>query len=264
MPVAARNASYAALALFFTWAVATWFLEGRIHTFLRPGAMIDRLVYVVVANLLIGTVGAFLVLRFAISSGGANRADTGVGPRSPSILWIIIGILLGLVFFFVQGAPTGSPIVIINAYAQVFAVSVAEVMVCWALVGGVLKDAFGGSRWVATVGAAVLASVLFGIYHFGHSPPFNSVGTVVFLAAIGLVTSAFFFASRDVYATIAFHNFLGVYGVVQALAAANQLDHFMTPQLPLILTALIALLLLIGCDVFLIRRIQAPDIRPVV
>jgi len=267
MSARTRNAVVSALSLFIVWTVATWLLEGRIQTFLRPEAVIDRLIYVVVANLLIGIVGTGLVLRFAFASGGVDQSSTGFGARRPSAIWIATGIAIGLGLYLVQGAPSFDPIVIVNAYAQVFAVSVAEVLVCWAAVGGILWGAFGESqrlpgastsysRWIAAVAAAVIASALFGLYHFGHSPPFNRIGMVVFLSFIGLWTSAFFFISRDVYATIAFHNFLGVLGVVQALAAADQLATFATLQVPLLGTAIVALLVLIGMDVFVIRRPQ--------
>jgi hypothetical protein len=264
MSARTRNAAISALALFFVWTAATWFLEGRIQTFLRPEAVVDRLVYVVVANLLIGIVGVALVLRFAFASGGGDRSDTGFGARTPSVIWTIGGIALGLALYLVQGAPSYDPIVILNSYAQVFAVSVAEVLVCWAAVGGILWGAFGesrwlgaASRWLAAFVAAVIASALFGLYHFGHSAPFNTIGMVAFLSFVGLWTSAFFFSSRDVYATIAFHNFLGVFGVVQALAAADQLGTFKTPQVPLLGTAIVALLVLIAVDVFVIRRAPA-------
>lgn len=196
------------------------------------------------------------MLRFTISSGAANREHTGFGQRSPSIPWIIVGVGLGLALYFIQGAPSTNPMVILNAYAQVFAVSVAEVLVCWALLGGVLTGAFGSSRWASVTGAALVASLLFGIYHFAHSPPFNSIGMVVLLTAIGLLTSAFFFTSRDIYATIAFHNFLGVYGVVQALAATDKLGGFTVPQIPLLATAVASLVVLIGSDVLIVRRPQ--------
>ncbi|RUV49504.1 MULTISPECIES: CPBP family glutamic-type intramembrane protease [unclassified Mesorhizobium] len=167
-----------------------------------------------------------------------------------------MGVGLGLALYFIQGAPSTNPMVILNAYAQVFAVSVAEVLVCWALLGGVLTGAFGSSRWASVTGAALVASLLFGIYHFAHSPPFNSIGMVVLLTAIGLLTSAFFFTSRDIYATIAFHNFLGVYGVVQALAATDKLGGFTVPQIPLLATAVASLVVLIGSDVLIVRRPQ--------
>ncbi|WP_163272560.1 CPBP family glutamic-type intramembrane protease [Chelativorans alearense] len=259
MPAKVRNAAIGAFALYIVWTAATWFLEGRIHTLLRPEAVVDRLVYVVVANLAIGVVGALLVLRFVISSGGANREHTGFGRRSPSISWIVAGMALGLALYFVQGAPSMNPIVILNAYAQVLAVSAAEVIVCWALVGGVLKGAFGSSRWVSAAGAAVVASLLFGLYHFAHSPPFDTIGMVVLLTVVGLLTSAFFFASRDVYATIIFHNFLGVYGVVQALAAADKLVGFAAPQVPLLATAGVALLILVAADMLIVRRPRLPQ-----
>ena len=47
---------------------------------------------------------------------------------------------------------------------------------------------------------------------------------VALLTGVGFVTSAYFFLSRDIYATIVFHNFLGVFGVVQALAASGRLE----------------------------------------
>lgn len=259
MPVKVRNAIILALAFYVVWTAATFFLEGRIQTLLRPEAVFDRLAYVVVANLAIGIVGALLMLRFVISSGGVNQEHTGFGRRSPSIPWIAMGAALGLGLYFIQGAPSANPMVILNAYAQVFVVSVAEVLVCWALVGGVLKGVFGGSRWVAAAGAAVVASLLFGVYHFAHSPPFDTIGMVVLLTVVGLATSAFFFASRDVYATIAFHNFLGVYGVVQALAAADKLGGYAVPQVPLLATAIFSLLILVAADALIVRRLQLPQ-----
>ncbi len=92
--------------------------------------------------------------------------------------------------------------------------------------------------------AAVIASVLFGVYHFAHSPPFNTAGSVVLLTVIGLVTSAFF-VSRDVYGTIAFHNFLGIFGVIRALKASGNLMNFERPVIPLFVTAVVAIAVLI-------------------
>jgi hypothetical protein len=90
------------------------------------------------------------------------------------------------------------------------------------------------------VPAGVLASVLFGAYHVAHSAPFNTIQMVSLLSVVGLVTSAFFFVSRDIAGTIVFHNFLGTFGVVQALSAANALSSLEQLQSPLIVTAAIA------------------------
>ena len=39
-------------------------------------------------------------------------------------------------------------------------------------------------------------------------------GCCLLLSAIGLITSLFFVVSRAVYGTIAFHNFLAIFGVI--------------------------------------------------
>lgn len=263
MVVGRTRLGLTALAVYAAFCAATWFLEGRIQTFLRPDAVADRLIYIGVANLLIGVAGAAVAIRFAVSQG-TDIGLTGFGPRRPSILWLALAFALGLLFYFIQGAPSANPWVIINAFAQVFAVSAAEVLVCWALVGGVFTDllktsrrfqaAFGGLRLAAPVCAAIFASGLFGLYHFGHSPPFNTLEMVTFLSLIGLATSAFFFISRDTYSTIVFHNFLGVYGVLQALDAAGKLESFQTLKTPLLIAAAATLLLLAGFDALVIRR----------
>jgi hypothetical protein len=164
------------------------------------------------------------------------------------------GLLRGLVLYFAQGARSRDAVVIVIACAQVFVVSAAEVVVCWAVIGGILSTTFGGSSFRARAGAALVASALFGIYHFAHSPPFNTVEAVAFLSLIGLVTGLFFFLSRDVYATIVFPHSLGVVGVVHALAAAGELNPFRTRQTPLIATAIVALAVLLAADRLLLRR----------
>lgn len=91
-----------------------------------------------------------------------------------------------------------------------------------------------------------------GVYHFAHSPPFNTVGFVVLLAVIGVVTSLFFFVSRDVYGTVVFHNFLGIFGVIQALESAGGLTSFESPVVPLLSTAVVTVTLLIAAHAYLV------------
>ena len=74
------------------------------------------------------------------------------------------------------------------------------------------------------------------------------------MSAIGLVTSAFFFVSRDVYGTIAFHNFLGIFGVIGALEASGNLASFERPMIPVLIMAVVAVALLIAAHVFWINK----------
>jgi hypothetical protein len=245
----------AALILFVVWTAATWLLEGRIDTLLRPDAVVDRLLYAVVANLIVGIVGTIFVLRLVFGWSVGNPQDSGFGGWTRTILSVIVGLVLGLGFYVVSGGPTSDPIIIANAFAQVLVVSAAEILVCWAVVAAVFEAALGDSnRWVAIVAGAVVGSVLFGLYHFAHSAPFNTWGMVAFLSVIGLITSAFFFVSRDVCGTIVFHNFMGVLGVANALAAKGQLASMSTVQVPLFATAAVTILVLLALDRLWLRR----------
>lgn len=255
-----RKAVLLAFGLWVVWTLATWMFEGRVDTLLRPDAVLDRLLYTGVANILVGIVGSVLLLGQIVRRSRLRKDRMGFGAPVRTLVWLPLGIALGLALYVGLGAPTAHPAVFVNAYAQVLVVSMAEVLVCWAVVAGTLCQSTGLANRLAIPLAAIVASVLFGLYHFAHSPPFNTVAIVVFLTGIGLLTSVFFFHSRDVYATIAFHNFLGVFGVLQALIAQEKLAAYETLQGPLLATALAALIVLVLADVFFIRRSTAAHV----
>jgi hypothetical protein len=259
-----RRALTLALGLYLAWVLATYLLEGRIQTLLRPEAMGARLSYALVANVLVGIGGSALVIRFLSRAGTISTEQAGFRALAHAIIAVAIGVAIGFAFYALQGAPSWNPIVLLNAYAQVLVGSIAEILVCWAVVGSVsqalLRDR---GRWVSLILAALIASVLFGVYHFAHSPPFNTVPVVVFLSVIGLVTSLFFFVSRDVYGTIAFHNFLGILGVMRALEASGGLASFERPIVPLLVMGVVALALLVAAHVFWIDPGAAPASRRV-
>ena len=259
-----RRALTLAIGLYLVWVLATYLLEGRIHTLLRPEAMGARLSYALVANILIGIGGSALVIRFLSRAGTVSTQQAGFRGLGHAAIAVAVGVVLGFAFYALQGAPSWNPVVLLNVYAQVLVGSIAEVLVCWAVVGSVsqalLQDR---GRWVSVILAALVASVLFGIYHFSHSPPFNTVPVVVFLSVIGLVTSLFFFVSRDVYGTIAFHNFLGVLGVMRALEASGNLSSFERLILPLLVMAVVAVALLIAAHMLWINPGAAPTAQRV-
>jgi hypothetical protein len=140
-------------------------------------------------------------------------------------------------------------------------VSMAEVLVCWGALGKAVEigENIGGSRWPRLLGALIVSAVAFGVYHFAHSPPFNTAAMVSLLTVVGLITGAFFFIVGELYGTILFHNFLALKGVTDALADGGRLEHFSTPQLPLIMTALIATGVLLAVDL-LVRKQSASQV----
>src|SRR5215211_5656685 len=166
-----RRALTLAIELYLLWVLVTYLLEGRIHTLLRPEAMGARLSYALVANVLIGIGGSALVIRFVSRAGTVSTLQAGFRGVAHAVIAVAVGVAIGFAFYALQGAPSWNLVVFINAYAQVLVGSIAEILVCWAVVGSVsqalLRDR---GRWVSLIPAAIIASVLFGIYHFAHSP----------------------------------------------------------------------------------------------
>jgi membrane protease YdiL (CAAX protease family) len=241
-----------ATGLFAVWTLATYLLEARPGTFLKPDAT-SRFLYTVVANVLIGTVGATLVIREVVRRAEFPRATTYgfAKPRRMLVLVPVSALVAGL-FLTGQELPTSDPVILANASAQVLVVSIAEVVVCWALFGGVLRNALGPGFMSAGI-AVVLAALAFGVYHFAHSPPFNTPAMVLLLSGVGVATGLFFFLGGDLYSTILLHNTFAVRGVIQALAESGSLDRYASSQLPLIGTAIAAVVVLATADVMLIR-----------
>jgi len=243
----------ASFGLFLVWTLATYLLEGRVLTLHRPEAIVGRFVYTLVSNILIGIVGSIILIRFLLNyTDVSNPSLFGLIGSTRLIIGIGIGLALGLAFFFTQSFPSRNPILIINAYCQVLVVSVAEVIVCWVLVGGSIASM--GKNPIFIILAVALSSFLFGLYHFGHSPPFNTIKMVIILTIVGFVTGIFYFSTRSIYGTIIFHNFMGIKGVTEALANRGRIESFKELQIPIIVTAIIAVAVLVVLDTMYLRR----------
>lgn len=240
MDQTARNALRNALALYVAWVAATYLLEGMQGTLVRPEAVGLRLAYALVANLAIGILLALWLIRHALRTGVGTAEDYGFSSTGRVLISVAAGAIAGYALFAMSLAEPAHPLVVVNSFAQVWVVSVAEIVVCWALVGGTLHAALRSwSRLGALLVAALVASVLFGVYHYAHSAPFNEFKMVAFLTAIGFVTSLWWFVSRDVYGTSVFHNFFGVTGVLAALKAGGLVPKEPVLAMPLVITALV-------------------------
>ena len=164
-PARARDARAVslAMALFIVWLAATWLLEGRIETLLRPEAAVDRAVYAIVANVAIGIIAAMAVLRSLIRSEYLTRRDAGFGAGTPSPLGLLTALALGASLYLLQGVPSLDAIILANAFAQVLVVSTAEVVVIWSVVAATIEAALGGRGIMPRVAACLAASLLFGV-----------------------------------------------------------------------------------------------------
>lgn len=168
--MARTQAVASAIVVFAVWMLATYLLEARVGIVLRPGAT-NRLVYTVGANMLIGTIGSALVIREIVRRTQLPRVATyGIAKPLRILVLVPLAAVLAGLFLVGQELPTSDPVILANASAQVLVVSIAEVVVCWALFGAVLRNALGPGFGCAAI-AVVSSALVFGLYHFAHSPP---------------------------------------------------------------------------------------------
>jgi len=250
-----KKAIASSISVYLLWVIATYLLEGRILTLLRPEAALDRIVYTFIANFLAGITIAAWVMRSSLISGLVSLEQIGFRSIRHTFATVAIAGIIGFVLFMIQNPPSLNPVVIMNVCAQVLTVSVAEVVVCWAVIGASFESlARNKGKLISLLAGILAASISFGIYHFAHSPPFNQINMVLFLAVIGFFTSIIYFFGRNIYAAIVFHNTLALFGVMQSLEKSGNLITYSQPLYPLIMMAFISVIILAATDILFIRR----------
>jgi len=251
-----------AAALYLAWVAATYVLEGLPRTLLRPEATALRAVYALVANITVGLGGSAIVLVWVARRHPAAAAAAGFGHARRAIVGALVGATLGGVTYWAQAPPPRAPAVLINAFAQVITVSAAEVVVCWSVTAAVIAGAHPSlSARRARLLALGPGAVLFGLYHIAHSPPFNSAAMVGLLTGVGIVTGVFYVVSGDVHGTAVFHNFLALFGVLDAMERAGRPAHFTHLQAPLVVMALATLVVMLALH-GAVRRARARTTSP--
>lgn len=238
------------IAIYLIWVLATYLLEGRINLLQKPDPL-GRLTYAVVTNIAIGTVIAIWLLKPSISSGFLTIRQLGFQSMKRILIVVSIAGIIGFVLFVIQRPVTLDPVVVLNIFAQTLPASIAEVVVCWAAIGTTFESvARNKGRIISIILGAAIATILFGVYHFAHSPPFNEPGTVLFLMYPGILTSVVYFIGRDIYAAIIFHNFQALVGVMMNV----NITSFIQPVYPILILAAVSMLVLVTLDLLLVRK----------
>jgi len=241
-----------AIVVYLVWTFSTYLFEGRINLLHRDDPL-GRFLYSVVVNMIIGTVVSILAIKpFIISSGQLSLSQIGFRSVKNTVVLAAVAGTAGFVLFAIQGPVTLNPIVISNIFSQTLPTSIAEVVVCWAVIGASIesfsKNIFG--KKLSVIAGIIISTGLFGVYHFAHSEPFNKIGMVMILMLPGLLTSIVYFLGRNIYATIIFHNFQALLGVL----ASVEIERMLQTQFPVVLLAVTSVLVLIIMNRFLLRK----------
>jgi hypothetical protein len=251
--VGAIGTGLVAGAVYLTWAAATYLLEGARGTLLRPEAQVDRLTYALAANVIAGTVLPLWALRVLGDQNGSRRRLACFCTAQCTAISVAAAGLLVLFMLLPLWPLAGAGAAYLNVFAQVVPTSVAEVVVCWVLVGSAVDAAAGRRRAVAGTTKWLVGAALFGLYHFAHSPPYASWTMVIFLTGVGLITGAFFLITGDVYGTVLLHSSLATAGVMGSLAEARSLDHLRSSQPLMYATAGVSVAVLAVLDALWFR-----------
>jgi hypothetical protein len=103
-----RGAIILSVGLYLVWVLATYLLEGRIYTFLRPEAMGARLTYALVANVIVGIGGSALVIRFLSRTGTLSASQAGFRGLGHAAIAVVVGVVAGFALYVLQGPLPGT------------------------------------------------------------------------------------------------------------------------------------------------------------
>ena len=269
------------ISVYIVWTFATYILEGRVNLLQRVDP-IGRIEYAVIANILVGTLFAVMMLKPSLRANFVSSRQLGFQSFRRILTLVVVAIAAGFVLFLTSNPVAGSTnaTIIANIFAQTLPTSIAEVIVCWAVVGTVFESLVRSKihgkghdpnwknettlhlnwksirRKILTISAlsliigGIVSIVSFGVYHFAHSQPFNQPNMVLFLMIPAILTSAFYFIGREIYSTITIHNFLALIGVSSSI----EVTALTQPLYPIMIIALVSVVVLIASDMFLIRR----------
>src|SRR5690349_21651454 len=112
-----------ALALYILWVAATYLLAGRPRTLLRPQAIGRRITYIVVANVIVGIVMAGWLLHELSVNNIIVLSQAGFQDVGHAVIAVMVGVMLGLVYFGTRPVASRNPIILLNGYALVWATS---------------------------------------------------------------------------------------------------------------------------------------------
>ena len=190
------------LLVYLAWVLETFLLAGNTLLMSRPDPAGFAL-YTIISCIFAGMIILLLCIRKAFTTGAVNMFQIGFGTPRRTLLFCALTCVAGFgaIILFSPFGPDR------HAFARAFLLllptAVASVMVCWVLAGTHLQ-AFvrsGGAVLSITTGV-VVTSILFAAATLAVNPAARHEGTLFWPVCTGICAALFFFAIREVYATV--------------------------------------------------------------
>jgi hypothetical protein len=236
--------------VYLAWLLETFLLAGYNRLLEHPEPAGIAL-YTVIGCVITGIIIPLICIRKAFISGAVNMFQIGFRTINRTILACSVtgAIGLGMVLFF---NPFGTDrLAFAIAFLLILPTAIASVMICWVLLGTHVQ-AFvraGGAAISITVGV-VVTSLLFASATLALNPSVRQEGSLFWPVCIGIGTALFFFAVRDIYATVIVVAGSGVF------TGAGRFDPASLHGTPpgIYVSSLLAIVVLIVIHVYLYRN----------
>jgi hypothetical protein len=190
------------LLVYIAWLIEIFLLERQRSLFetLDP---LSFILYTLVGCILIGTIIPVFLIHRSFLSGDVNMYQIGFRSLRRTV---VICTITGIACFFmvlVFGPAGISRMALGELFLLYLPTGIASVMICWVLAGTHIQALVRpGGVLVSISTGVVITSILFSLTTVVHSPSAGLQEPLVRAILLGMVTALFFFALRDVYATV--------------------------------------------------------------
>ncbi|WP_292346245.1 MULTISPECIES: hypothetical protein [unclassified Methanoregula] len=190
------------LLVYLAWLLETFLLAGMPRLLEEPDPVAFA-VYTGISCIFTGMILPLLCIRKAFLSGAVNMFQIGFSSsRRTLILCSLIGIAgYALVLLFSPFGP--DRLAFAGACLLLLPTAAASVMVCWALFGTHIQAFFREGGAVLSIPTGIVTtSILFAAAIVAVNPAIRMEGSLFWPVCIGMGAALFFFAVRDVCATV--------------------------------------------------------------
>ena len=237
-------------AIYTAWLLETFLLEGSMHLFERfdpPGIFL----YTIIVCIITGIVAPLLYIRKTFISGAVNMFHIGFRSLRYTFLtcFLTCSICYGAVLLF---NPFGNErFAFLNAFILLLPSAIASVMMCWVLMGTHVQAFVRSGGAIVSISIGIMVTtVLFGVTTFAYFPAFPQQDMIFSSVIIGIIAAIFFFAVREVYATIL------VVAICSVFTLADRINPFYVQNtVPYVwMSAVLAVSVLMGIHLYLSRN----------
>jgi hypothetical protein len=237
-------------AIYTAWLLETFLLEGSMHLYERfdpPGIFL----YTIIVCIITGIVAPLLYIRKTFISGAVNMFHIGFRSLRYTFLtcFLTCSICYGAVLIF---NPFGNErFAFLNAFILLLPSAIASVMMCWVLMGTHVQAFVRSGGAIVSISIGIMVTtVLFGVTTFAYFPAFPQQDMIFSSVIIGIIAAIFFFAVREVYATIL------VVAICTVFTLADRINPFYVQNaVPYVwMSAVLAVSVLMGIHLYLSRN----------